>query len=280
MSALYQSISTGTASNGGSGAVTDVIVAKPSGLAIGDLMVAFIDGAGGSSTTYSCSGWTADSSYTLVSTGLGVSATILYKTADSGDVAASTFTFTAALGQAVLVGAIMRITQGNTVTPIFAIAGDVNNASNTPSYSNAIVPEANDLLIMYVAGYGFTSTSGYAIATSNPTWTERVDLTENTSNAGLVNIAIATATRSQSTNTGNASVSLVGSGRTGCVLIAIKSTVIINVSDTVTMTDTLSRMCKKFFTEVLTMTDTLVSTKTRLWRSVAKPITIWRSRNK
>lgn len=63
---------------------------------------------------------------------------------------------------------------------------------------------------------GTPTTSGYAIATSNPTWTERVD-----TGSTAYNQAGATATRPEATATGNATATLSSSTNNTGQLLSI-----------------------------------------------------------
>lgn len=196
---------------------TNVTITKPTSLAVGDLMVAHLYKQASSSPTIdTLSGWTS-----LLNTANGNSRTsVQYKIADSGDVAASNFTFTGGGTDAFMSGAIWRIT-GTASTPI-----DTNSTLNTWSGTSAdiamgITPaRASNLLLILVGGSGIGSDSdfsGYAIATSNPSWTEAYDV-NGTSN--LSQIAGAYAIRPEITATGNVSFSSSGSASAGqaCII--------------------------------------------------------------
>lgn len=269
--------STSNASNNGT-SITTLLIDKPTGLALGDLMVAFLAGAGGSAATYSLSGWTAYASGTFSTIGTGVAGTVLFKEASSGDVSATDFTFTASSGQTNILGAIMRITGGHTTTPFTTSATTGNNTGNNPTFASTITPTiANSLIVQCLAGYNWTSgLSGYAIVTSNPTWTERVDLYDNSKSTKLV-FAIATAPRPETTATGNSSVTATqdGTGYIGNLILALQPAIVSSSSDTVVDTDSVTKIPIKIFTDTVTDTDSESETKSKQWTNDSKNTTTW-----
>ena len=215
MAVVVQSTSTDTSA----GAST--VITKPTGLAVGDLMVAHITSYGLNTIVAIdiASGWTETTSGAVLDSGTstGVRQSIQYKVATSGDVAATDFTFTAAsTGGRNMIGAMYRIDGQNSVTPI-----DTSNAASaqnggTPFSGNATVTPtyANSLLLFFASGYDASAFNTYTVATSNPTWTENYDFTATASMAG------ATATRPEVTATGNAGVSFTNAG-SGDVVVGI-----------------------------------------------------------
>ena len=122
----------------------------------------------------------------------------------------------------------MRIS-GQNSTPTIDNASDTNvgesgtghtfTAGLTPSSANSL------LVIAYMynvdAGNGVTISS-YAIATSDPTWTEQYERGDSGTEG---NIGVATAFRPQATDTGNVTVTLSGDPGVntdhGCILVAV-----------------------------------------------------------
>lgn len=255
-------------------------ITKPVNLAVGDLMIAYIQGAQEAATAPS--GWTLSSNFTVAS---GNSQMKFYqKIADSGDVAASNFTWTFGGGQ-YHGGAIMRITGHNTALPAAVFATDDELATASPSYTSTVTPNTASSLLIFLLGVyknsGTTLTaSGYAIATSNPTWTEQLDQTVNTGSS-CFQMSIATATRPQTTATGNASVTISGLPTdSGNIMIVVRPQVTVTVTDTVTTTDSLLKVITKIFTSTISMTDTLTKVKSRLWTNKAKPSNTWTNKLK
>lgn len=113
-----------------SAASTDTISpGKPSGLAEGDLMVAFCVARDAPATaTFSRSGWAGPTP----TTGDLSCTTPLWKVADAGDVAASSFTFTASATQATVGGVILRVTGAASSGHFAASAQSIQSTAATP----------------------------------------------------------------------------------------------------------------------------------------------------
>lgn len=232
MAVTYQSVATVSYANITSGGT--LTITKPSGLAVGDLMVVHIafrqvGGGGVAGLGFTNSGWDSldnvDNSFSTVTTDDEVGISVAYRVATSGDVAASDFSFTrSGLGTLGVAGAIYRM-DGQDPTPVSAwLSASVSNDS-TPSFATGITPTPSCLLFIISSSYdsGATPTgiSTYAITTSDPGWTERYDIVDS---AGTV-MSGATGTRPESTSTGAWSFT-VNSGSAACdsvsILLAIK----------------------------------------------------------
>lgn len=222
---------------------TTLTITKPTGLAVGDLMVAHLVRSDNdqNSRTWSLAGWTSAVDTQGNDTGIGSSGmAALYKIADSGDVAASNFIFTIGSAADLLAGAIYRISGHSPSAPINTSASAFINNDETPSFNNTITPTFADcLLLMLVHHYSGSSsakeTSAYAITTSNPTWTEAYD----NHNSTALTIASAYANRPELTATGNSSFTSSGDNTTDCgsILLAIKPIQDVTVSaDVLTVT--------------------------------------------
>lgn len=206
MAVQYSSVQT---TNNFSSDTTNITITKPASLAVGDLMVAHIvyqrDRAFTALTGWKNLAGTADAADTL-DDGASLKASFQYKVADSSDVAATNFTWTIANGRNA--GAIYRIVgQGSSIALIGASNSAVVNNTTTPSFNNTITPAvASSLILMLNTGRDQTAGSAYAIATDNPSWTERYDMT----GTGSYGMTGATATRTQTTATGNSSYTPAG----------------------------------------------------------------------
>lgn len=223
MAVQFASVQT---TNGLSADAGTIVITKPTSLAVGDLMVAHIFYQRAATMT-PLTGWynlagTVDSATTVDDT-QAMKASVQYKVADAGDVAASNFTWTFTVDTTVARGgAIYRIIGQDLDTPIGASNQTLAVGSATPSFAIGITPPvANSLLLMLAtSSEEGTAHASQAIVTSNPTWTENYDLAGA---AGRV-MSGATATRPQTTDTGNASFA-VTTGTAGtdstCFLIAI-----------------------------------------------------------
>lgn len=222
MAATVQSSTTTAFASG-----TSITITKPTGLTVGDLMIFHYVINDATDTIQTLSGWTHEvnnqSSGGIVKTGLQ------WKIADSGDVAASNFTF-ASSGTSIQGGGLLRIDD-------FVVSGLLNDSGNgqanttSPSYSNTVTPtSANNLLLLFIATNEAGSTSNYAIANDNPTWSEVYDF--NSSSPGPQSMACASATRAQTGATGNSSVTLSSSSSTDSygILVAIESPLNVTVT--------------------------------------------------
>lgn len=178
-------------------------ITKPSGLAVGDLMVAVVG------QVYSVafpngstpSGWTSEAS------GFDNRAyNLLWKVADSGDVAASTFTFQDT-SSGHMYGALYRITgyAADAYVPFEVFNGDDNSGDVNGLVATSITPAHAGSL--FIAGYvvGDDSTNGtngtYALG-GTPTFTERYDAAPDS----RTTISVADAPISDLTACGNATV--------------------------------------------------------------------------
>lgn len=206
-------------------ASTSVVITKPAGLTAGDIMVAVI--ASSNSTALAApGGWSTLENPITAPSGAARLATF-YKTADSGDVAASNFTFT---GGSALAGFMAAISSPSFSAP---------TKSTDPS--SGFTPSANSVFIMAIchdseaAGSAATASS-YAITTSNPSWTEQID----NGISSRYSLAVATAERPEATATGAWSYSLSQGGQTADILIAVAPATSVTVSpDAVTSTGTI-----------------------------------------
>ncbi len=194
-----------------------LVVTKPSGLTAGDLMIAHISGinpSAGELELPTPGGWTLGGQDTAVHNGCAILA-VFYKIATSDDAAASSFSFSNATGSPLLMGgAIYRVSgTGSTIT----VSIDVENTNtSTPSFSNTVTPTVASSLLLFLVtaeGSGAGSVASYAVTTDNPSWTERYDFDETgqfSESDGDALMGGATATRVQTTATGNSSCTLTG----------------------------------------------------------------------
>ncbi len=261
----------------------DFTMTKPTGVAIGDLLVAITSrDIGDPGTDTPPTGWTRlreDNN-----TGAHYLA-VYYKYATPTEVAASSFTWTwyTVSANMAAAGAIFRITGSSTGVPIWTSASDatIDNTA-APSFNNTITPAVADSLLMLIAsGYqNNNAIGGYAIATSNPTWTEVLDVTANTGTDH--SLSIATATRTQVTATGNSSIT--GGDTTADwvgTIIAISPDKSSSTSESVTVSDTMSNLRGRLSTIVdsVASSDT-VSSLLKKWRNVAKSVSEWTNQPK
>lgn len=195
-------------------------ITKPSGLAVGDLMIAHIsvvdeDSSSGAVTPEDA--WTSLGSQIRSDTNGMAGMRVYYKVANSSDVAAGSFRFQNNSGEGMgMAGAIYRIADWYG-TPTMAGA-DVGNTAS-PSFANTITPPTADCLFLFLytgtdSSAPSQAVSGYAVATDNPSWTERYDQFGNlfgffgSGNGAEPIMSGATATRTATTATGDSSCTL------------------------------------------------------------------------
>ena len=177
MAIVVESVSaTGSATSSSS-----LIIDKPTGLQVGELMVAKLGGhnAGGveSDTYNTLAGWSVASSTNFNNR---VTHSIQYKIATSADVAATDFTFTTTSTLGYAVGVILRCSGNNTVDGGFGVAAtDTNSlsATFTGTITPAYTPPKDGSLVIIMAGEyrnagGFTTIGGYDTVTSGISFTE------------------------------------------------------------------------------------------------------------
>jgi len=182
-----------------------VVITKPVGLSVGDLMIAHIAVLGESTMDAVPSGFNLISAFEVGVSILG--SYLYYKIADSGDAAASDFTFTLGDGEAPACFAAMSAWTGaDSTNPINDNNGQTNGVSNTCT-APQITPSVADCLILMICTVKDRVTlNNYAIAVSNPaSWSEAYDLS---SSYGYFAIAVGYADRPETTATGNGTASI------------------------------------------------------------------------
>lgn len=192
MGAVVQSFKTNSAAS------VSISCDKPVGLAVGDMMLAIMASGGTSQSS-------SDGFLTLFNqpgTSNIRSLTAFYKVATSGDVAASSFTFSSNNGTGKVIS-IFRITGYDPASP-FVYNSATTNFGTSGTVATIDPGVANSLFFLIGAvQIGVAGTFGtYSIATDDPTWAEQVDINQGTATG----LGIATATRAQATATGTGTV--------------------------------------------------------------------------
>lgn len=220
---VVQSIATGSGN-------TSAVVSTPSGLAVGDLMIAYVSAlsrAGDPSVNITTpTGWTLIGS-SIVSSNEAYA--LFDKIATSGDVSAGTFTFPTAGDSAGVI--VYRISGHNPTTPITVSNQGTHTASTTASATAITIPLPS--LVLIIAGSvdgtnGGTapSFSSFALASNNPTWT-----TDSSGNGGsnpsghaFIGGAHANYTGAANSSTGTASATLNAARNNNLWVINIEPT--------------------------------------------------------
>lgn len=208
------------ASWAGYGASDSYTITFPSGLAVGELLLACVFAVEVDSSPTpayaSPAGWTQVGSGGV--SGVASSLKLFARVATSGDVSAGSVTSSCNLGGSDdmwLSTSCLRITGAGDISSIQT--ANEGSTSQSPSYAIGLTPTfADSLILFYVAAGGSqnsTSISGYAMATDNPSWTEQFDVFGDSApyaGAGETDglLALASATRAAVTSTGNLSASV------------------------------------------------------------------------
>lgn len=178
--------SSGTTATGAS----SITVTKPTGLAVGDFMFAFISFDDSSAKTFTTpAGWTELQKNDSDNQGL----VCYYKEADSGDTAASNFTFNLSASTDRIAGAILRVDGLASGSEIAASELDEEGVGtgSSVSYTTSLAPVSTESLFVacfYGADGTLTGTPSMSTYASTPTvtWTEEQDLGLNPGGAGMV----------------------------------------------------------------------------------------------
>jgi len=160
---------------------TTVVVTKPVGLAVGDGMIAVVSSYstfGASVAVDTPSGWVlVNTTATSMGSDNG-SVSVFARTAASGDVAASNFTFTSTSTSVNMEAVILRATAVRTDVAILDVEDtDFTDNSADPTFTISATP--TQITELYVIGVFGATNETYATASApvingtNPSWTEQ-----------------------------------------------------------------------------------------------------------
>ena len=251
----------------------DAVVAKPSGLAVGDTMIAHIATNAEGGTGDPPTGLTEPSGWTEINSSFGgTSIWCGWKIADSSDVAASDFTFTFTGHTATLYtkAAITRIFGGRETT--IAYVENEAGSTGTAVTVSTITPNVADSLLLFLVsaeGSSAKTVSGYAIATSDPTWTEVYDLFYDGGAAG-VGVALAYGERPETTATGDWTATISASSDWRAQVFAIEPQISASVSDSVNAAEAAALVGLGFnASESVSLTEVTATEDKKLWVTIA-----------
>lgn len=184
-------------------------ISKPASTAEGDMLIAVL-ATSGYTANYSLSGWTSLTNY---NEGEFIGVRILFKVAGSSE--PDDYSFGLGGGSQnndTMIGFITRITGnsfGGAANIVFSTPDYNSGSATTHTFTPGITPvSTNSVLILgSFVGVASRTQTGYAIANNNPTWTERVDITD-TSGPIDNSLAYATAVPSVASATGDYQVTL------------------------------------------------------------------------
>ena len=160
---------------------TALVLTKPVSLAVGDLLVAGIFVANQANNTSSLntpSGWTLEED---VEANTQFELAVYLKTATSGDVAASDFTFASTNnGGYHMSGFLARVTDPGIIAGESSAANENVDNVTLPTFTPT---RTNTLFLAFAASVstGIPSISGVALTTNNPSWTQQATQTFNDS---------------------------------------------------------------------------------------------------
>lgn len=254
-----------------------VVITKPVSLAVGDLMICRIV-TDALRTISNFGGFTAIGDATT-SSGDFVSY-LGYKIADSGDVAASNFTITLDNSGSNKMGSISRISNPDILASNYVYAEGSATNTVSPSFTGLTPTNHNDSNILLMFWVGANGASGaptiasYAIATSNPSWTEVYELSSTTTDD--VTASMASATRPETTATGNFTATW-SDGTTDSVgqLLAITSPWSFSASESTTVTESLLNNTSFNSSDTATLTEDIDAEKVRTWTNTTKNSSTW-----
>lgn len=221
---------------------TTLTITKPTSLAAGDIMVAFVTVL--SSTSWSTpSGWTS-AGESQATDGPSRQSCFL-KIADSSDAAASNFSFTGGTDGDIKYGTLSRVTGNFSAAIASYYSVDVDNNSTpsggTVTFTGGATPKGSSNLIMFgvqaanASGDTNASFSAQAVTNNNPSWTEISDLgVQDTSSGAYIFHGVAYGTYASNSATGN--YTLTTSRTTlkhGGILLTLAETIDVTVSPTV-----------------------------------------------
>lgn len=287
----------------------NVVVTKPTGVAVGDLLLIAVPGLGGGAA--SCTGFSvAINDFADFSGGLqDLSLTLLYRIADSSDVSASNYTVDPGISVtdsgAV---AMLRVTGWTSGNPLFASVGDSSSqdaASFTinPTGLSLKRPGACLLLMLNLFGsnnspYSTATFSGYSVTSgvANPTWTEVIDTTFQTSSGPTGSFALAYANTTDTSDITeflvNGATDTGGTADTERILLCVLCEPISSTTDishnaatpsihapTVSQVTVAPSLSHNSVTPTINGIPTVATAPTQ-WTNQNKPSTTWTNQNK
>lgn len=252
---------------------SSAVVSKPSGLAVGDLMFFYLATNGNDVSPSDIPDWTyVDFN---ASAGSGYATYLAYKVADSSDVAASTFTWSGiqSAGSTPYFASIVAIYDVSPISSFIVTGKGTTTNTATPSITG-ITPfsRANNIILQFWHGQSnISSADSYAIATSNPGWTEAYDVA-----SGNYQASCAYAVRPEVTATGN--FSCAGGDATtdwNARIVSVANTLSFSVSESITLTEFNKQDQTITLSENIVTTENIDIDKQRIWTEETKNSATW-----
>lgn len=245
-------------------------------LAVGDLMIShFVFGDEGVTITIP-SGWTQINKTENVPGNF--TSQIAYKIADAGDVSGNSFQFSHNGASSTIRLRILRITghRASATTVITASSGQANTASTTVTAPTVTPVEPESLIMLFASMQRSTAqtASGYALATSSPSFSEHYD-----PNLATITVACASGARTAITATGNGTATLTESERSIGQLVVISPPISQTFTETITMSESLNYDMTTIVSDTVTMTEDVDSDEGRI-RNTDKNLEDWTNLDK
>ncbi len=269
--AVIETLSDSSGSNSFLSLDTNNFTPNPS---VGDLLIAhFFVGDTGSTITLP-SGWTQ-----IVKTenaGDAMTSQVSYKIADSSDATGQSLSFSKSGANVPLKLSMMRITGQRASSPITTSSGQANDSTVTVT-APTVTPVETDSLVLFLAAADATANtiSGWALATSSPTFTELYELNSNN-----YIMAAAWGIRPEVTATGSGTATLTGTGHNIGQLVIVSSPQSFTSNDTVTTTDAQSYSIGILILEVLSIVEVTATLVSNRVRNIAKNVSSWFNQDK
>lgn len=202
---------------------TTLTIAKPTGIAVGDIMIADIAKGGNNSTAVTSTGWTLIDGVSLGGSTQRYGA-VLYKIAVAADVSATDYTFALGTGTNSSAGAIIAFSGVDSTTPFDVASGTLTlTNATTASGSTKTTVNADTAIIMLTQAAGAIPTwSGWS-TTSPGALSELFDAQHNAGT--LSSVGGAWAIKNTIGATGAGTVTLSASQRNGGILLALRPAV-------------------------------------------------------
>ncbi len=187
---------------------TSLIINKPTGIAVNDIMIANIAQGNNNSTAPTCTGWTLSKGITLG--GTNRYGAVLYKKAVVADLSTASYTFTMGAGTNSGAGAIIAFSGVDTNAIFDVAATNISTASSnsvTAATRTTVTPNAAVIMLGQVAG---SAPTWSAWSTTSPgSLTELYDVQNSGTNKTSVGAAWALMPTAGPTGTGTATLSSV-----------------------------------------------------------------------
>lgn len=262
----------------GTSAGTNITVTKPASTAAGNLLVAILACIDSTATWTGLDGFTSILTTSNASSGV---LTIAVKIATGSETDPISFDTNANGSGDAKLATVLRFT-GNrqgTSTAISASAGQANSASTTIT-APTVTPTFADNILLFVGidqgGSGGNDTSGYAVATNNPSWTEISDTTHSNLHVAIAYSAI----RPETTATGSGTATITDNVASIGQLLIISGMPTISATDTVVTSEVVRGSLGIYIQDIIATTDSVTALAYRMWTNITRNIKSWTNQNK